>query len=280
MSTTLTLIDAFASTPFSGNQAAVAVLGSEPDAGWMQSVAAELQLSETAFCWPEGGGYRLRWFTPRVEVDLCGHATVAAAATLWADGHLHRDEVAEFSTRSGQLLCRRTAAGEIDMEVPAFASEPTTTALDWAQLGLASPPKQLLAGAGATAEGFLTAVLGDAAEVRSANLDLAMLAELEERPLILTAEGEGHLDVVSRVFAPTLGVPEDPVTGSAHALLAPYWCERLGRDELSCHQASGRGGDLRATVSGDRVILSSRAVVMGHLILTQAAAQDSMLSNR
>lgn len=272
MSTTLALIDAFAAQPFTGNQAAVAVLSEEPDDPWMQSVAAELQLSETAFCWPEGGGYRLRWFTPRVEVDLCGHATVAAAAALWADGHLHRDEPAEFLTRSGPLRCRRTTAGEIDMEVPALASEPTTVPLDWRRLGLAEPPAEVLSGSGATEEGFLMAVLGAASEVRSADIDLAFLAAAEPRPLILTARGDRHLDVVSRVFAPTLGVPEDPVTGSAHALLAPFWSERLGQGELLCHQASTRGGDLRATVAEDRVILTGRAVVMGHLMLTPAAA--------
>lgn len=274
MSTTLTLIDAFASRPFTGNQAAVAVMAQAPSDSWMQSVANELRLSETAFCWPEGSGHRLRWFTPTVEVNLCGHATVAAAATLWADGHLHRDEVAEFFTRSGTLCCRRSAGGEIDMDLPALTAEPTTVSLDWPSLGLTQPPVEVLGGPGATDAGFLMAVLSDAEQVRSARLDLSVLAAHEARPLILTAEGEGAFDVVSRVFAPTLGVPEDPVTGSAHALLAPYWCSRLGRDTLACDQASERGGNLRASLDGDRVILTARAVVMGHLILTQAAALE------
>lgn len=207
-------------------------------------------------------------------MNLCGHATVAAAATLWADGHLHRDEVAEFFTRSGTLCCRRSAGGEIDMDLPALTAEPTTVSLDWPSLGLTQPPVEVLGGPGAIDAGFLMAVLSDAEQVRSARLDLSVLAAHEARPLILTAEGDGAFDVVSRVFAPTLGVPEDPVTGSAHALLAPYWCSRLGRDTLACDQASERGGNLRASLDGDRVILTARAVVMGHLILTQAAALE------
>lgn len=272
MPTTLTLIDAFTAVPFRGNQAAVAVLSEEPPEPWMQSVAGELQLSETAFCWPEGEAYRLRWFTPEVEVQLCGHATVAAAATLWADGHLHRDEEATFLTRSGSLTCRRSAAGEIDLELPAFQPEPTTTPLDWSAIGLPTPPGEVLTGPGVGPAGFLIAVLADAEQVRSATIDSAQLARLEDRPLVITAEGDGKVDIISRVFAPTLGIDEDSVTGSAHALLASYWAHRLGRDVLACHQASQRGGDLRATVEGERVILTGRAVVMGHLMLTQVAS--------
>lgn len=272
MSTSLTLIDAFTAVPFSGNQAAVAVLPEAPPESWMRAVANELQLSETAFCWPEGTVHRLRWFTPTLEVDLCGHATVAAAATLWADGHLHRDEPAEFLTRSGQLTCRRTASGEIDMDLPASQPQPTTTGIDWSALGLARPPKELLAGPGPGEADYLIAVLSDADQVRTADIDPAVLARHDDRPLIITAPGDGNYDAISRVFAPTLGVPEDPVTGSAHTLLAPYWADRLGREVLACHQASARGGDLRATVADDRVILTARAVVVGHLILTQVAS--------
>ena len=272
MATTLTLIDAFTALPFGGNQAAVAVLNKEPPEAWMQAIAAELQLSETAFCWPEGDARRLRWFTPEVEVRLCGHATLATAAALWADGHLHRDEAATFLTRSGDLVCRRTAAGEIDLDLPAHQPKPTTSALDWSAIGLAERPSDVLAGPGAGDAEFLLAVLDDAAAVRSARPDQAALARAEQRPLVLTAEGDGNVDVVSRVFAPTLGIAEDAVTGSAHALLAPYWAHRLGRDTLACHQASLRGGDLRASVEGDRVVLTGRAVVMGHLMLTQVAS--------
>ena len=272
MPTTLTLIDAFTALPFGGNQAAVAVLDHEPPEAWMQAVAGELQLSETAFCWPEGDAHRLRWFTPEVEVDLCGHATMAAAATLWADGHLHREEEATFLTRSGPLVCRRTTSGEIELDLPAHHPEPTTTSLNWATLGLAEPPSDVLAGPGVGDSGFLIAVLDDADAVRSARPDPSVLARDESRPLVITGPGDGNFDIVSRVFAPTLGIAEDAVTGSAHALLAPYWAHRLGRDTLACHQASRRGGDLRATVDSDRVILTGRAIVMGHLMLTQVAS--------
>ncbi|MEZ5382819.1 MAG: PhzF family phenazine biosynthesis protein [Microthrixaceae bacterium] len=272
MAITLTLIDAFASQPFSGNQAAVAVLDQPADEAWMQAVASELRLPETAFCWPEGSTYRLRWFTPTVEVDLCGHATLAAAAALWADGHLHREDPVAFDTRSGPLSCRRNPVGDIDLDLPLSRPTPADTPLDWARLGLATPPSEVFAGSGAGSDGFLVAVGEQASWVRQARPDLTQLERSERRPLVLTAPGDGPVHVVSRVFAPTLGIDEGPVTGSAHALLAPYWMGRLGAEELVCHQASSRGGDLRARIVEDRVMLTGRAVVMGHLMLTQAAS--------
>lgn len=250
-------VDAFADRAFTGNPAAVCILTAPREEGWMRDVAAEMNLSETAFLHPEEGGWRLRWFTPEVEVDLCGHATLAAAHVLWEDAHLPSGEVARFHTRSGLLTASR--AGEwIELDFPA---KPILDAP--APEGLAAALGVEPVYAGRSHFDVLVEVASEA-EVRALNPDLARLAAVEARGVIVTARAEGGAghDFVSRFFAPRVGVPEDPVTGSAHCVLAPYWAAKLGRDELAGFQASRRGGTVRVRAAGDRVYLGGRAVTV------------------
>jgi PhzF family phenazine biosynthesis protein len=249
--------DAFTDRPFAGNPAAVCVLDAEASERWMQDVAAEMNLSETAFLVPEGEGYRLRWFTPLAEVDLCGHATLASAHVLWEDGHLAAGREARFSTRSG-LLVARQSGGAIEMDFPALAVEPVV-----ATEGLTEA-----LGAEAVFTGRsrfdLLVELASESVVRSLSPDLTKLRALPWRGVIVTARAAGDAagrDFVSRFFAPAVGVDEDPVTGSAHCALATYWAARLGRNELVGYQASRRGGDVEVRLEGERVILRGRAVI-------------------
>jgi len=250
-------VDAFADRAFTGNPAAVCILPAPRDEGWMRSVAAEMNLSETAFLHAEEDGWRLRWFTPEVEVDLCGHATLATAHVLWEDGHLPADEVARFQTRSGLLTARR--AGEwIELDFPAkpILDAPAPEGLA-AALGL--EPVYV----GRSHFDVLVEVASEA-EVRALKPDLGRLAAVEARGVIVTARADGGAgyDFVSRFFAPRVGVAEDPVTGSAHCVLAPYWAATLGRDELVGYQASRRGGTVRVRAAGDRVQLGGRAITV------------------
>lgn len=255
MSLPIFTVDAFADRPFVGNPAAVCLLDGPAQTEWMAVVASEMNLSETAFLYPEGEGYRLRWFTPSVEVDLCGHATLASAHILWETGRLGTDTEARFQTRSGLLMAQRR--GElIEMNFPACQPEPC------------SPPADLLKAVDVAAEyvgfngsDYLVATTDERA-VREAEPDLAMLAQVEARGIILTAAGSGGVDFVSRFFAPRAGVAEDPVTGSAHCALAPFWADRLGKTEMVGYQASRRGGYVRVRPIGDRVILGGRAVTV------------------
>ncbi|HVS63080.1 MAG TPA: PhzF family phenazine biosynthesis protein [Thermoanaerobaculia bacterium] len=335
-------VDAFADGPFRGNPAAVCLLAEERDPEWMQSLAAEMNLSETAFvrvpparataragpgtgaragagvdrgagevagagagAGPgsgaragdgegRGGNERsaaggatspvrgsvsdsgasasaasepapaeeapigLRWFTPKVEVALCGHATLASAHVLWESGRLGAGEPAWFSTRSGLLAARRREDGWIELDFPSRDPVP------------AEPPEGLIealgvqpAGVHRSGEGDYLVELFDAEAVRAVEPDFALLGSLEARGVIVTARADedGH-DVVSRFFAPAVGVPEDPVTGSAHCTLGPYWARRLGRERLRAYQASARGGVVEVTVRGDRVGLAGRAVTV------------------
>jgi predicted PhzF superfamily epimerase YddE/YHI9 len=261
----ITQVDAFTAVPFRGNPAAVLVLDEERDDGWMQDVAREMNLAETAFLRPGTESWGLRWFTPVREVDLCGHATLASAHVLWETGRLAADEPARFDTRSGRLGARR--AGEwIELDFP--LERPV--AVD-------APPGLLEAlGVRARAVGrnrmdYLVEV-GSAAEVRSVVPDITRLRDVEARGVIVTASADdGEHDFVSRFFAPRVGVDEDPVTGSAHCALAPYWAERLGRAEMVAYQASARGGVVRVRVNGDRVILGGQAVTVlrGELLETK-----------
>jgi len=219
-------------------------------------VAAEMNLSETAFLYPHADGWSLRWFTPAVEVDLCGHATLASAHVLWEWEHLHHGETARFQTRSGLLTARREG-GWIVMDFPSM------------------PPREVAAPEGlARALGVepvhvgmsrfdLLVEVGTADEVRALRPALALLRQVEARGVIVTARGDGggH-DFVSRFFAPRVGVDEDPVTGSAHCVLAPYWAGRLGRDALVGYQASRRGGVVRVRTAGDLVQLGGQAVTV------------------
>ena len=246
-------VDAFANRIFEGNPAAVCPLDAWLDDGLLQSIAAENNLAETAFFVPPENGHSsfgLRWFTPVAEVDLCGHATLAAAHIIF-DVLGHKGPVAAFETRSGQLLVERKGGGLLAMDFPAAAPAPCDPPPALAQaLGLS--PDQVLAGYD------YISVFEDEDSVRSISPDLGALAKLDLRAVAVTAPGRDH-DFVSRVFAPKLGIPEDPVTGSAHCELAPYWAARFGRNVLRARQVSRRGGDVLCELRGDRVILSGRA---------------------
>lgn len=256
MSQAIYQVDAFTSRPFAGNPAAVCILPEPRDEAWMQSVAAEMNLSETAFLHPAGDAFGLRWFTPTVEVELCGHATLASAHVLWEAEHLARDSEAVFETRSGTITA--TAKGEwIAMDFPAAPAREM------------EPPDTLETALGA--EPVYTGrnrfdhlvELASETDVRELAPDLVLLRETEVRGVIVTAQSDSEEhDFVSRYFAPRVGVDEDPVTGSSHCCLGPYWGERLGKTELVGYQASVRGGLVRMTCSGDRVILSGQAVTV------------------
>ena len=255
----LYIADAFTPVPTRGNPAAVCLLDAPRPDAWMQSVAAEMNLSETAFLLPEGDGYRLRWFTPAVEVSLCGHATLASAHILWESGALQPDQVARFYTLSGLLTARR-AGGWIELDFPARQSEP------------AAPPPGLLEALGvqpvnvALSRGTHKATylleLPDEGAVRAAAPDFARLYAVEDAraACVTSRSADPAFDFVSRFFAPRMGVNEDPVTGSVHCSLAPYWADRLGKLNFNAHQASKRGGDLRVTLAGERVLISGQAV--------------------
>lgn len=243
----LYLVDAFTHKAFAGNPAAVVLLDAPADPAWMQSVAAEMKHSETAFVVTGGDGpLPLRWFTPAAEVDLCGHATLATAHVLGGDQ--------VFDTRGGQLRTRADA-GWITMDFPADTLAETDEDLSAALPGLTIE---------FSAKGTenLFAVLSDAEEVRALHPDMDAILATSTGRLVVTAPGTGDADFVSRFFGPGVGVPEDPVTGSAHCLLAPYWSQRLDRADLVGEQLSARGGTVRTTVRGDRVELSGQAVTV------------------
>jgi PhzF family phenazine biosynthesis protein len=250
----ITQVDAFTAEPFGGNPAAVCVLPEPGDAAWMQQVAQEMNLSETAFLHRQEDGFSLRWFTPAVEVDLCGHATLASAHVLWEEGHLAAGEPARFHTRSGLLTATRNDDW-VEMDFPA------TPAI------LADAPAELVEALGApviwagrTLWDYLVEVDSDAA-LRALAPDFTRLARIPTRGVIVTSRNSAsEYDFVSRFFGPAVGVNEDPVTGSAHAALAPYWAERLGKAEMTAYQASARGGVVRVRLNGERVIIGGQAV--------------------
>ena len=259
---TIHQVDAFTNRAFGGNPAAVCVMSSPAPEAWMRSVAREMNLSETAFLHREAGGpgdgWRLRWFTPAAEVDLCGHATLAAAHTLWQTGALAPEAEARFFTRSGVLTAARR--GEwIEMNFPAKPVEP------------AEPPPGFLEALGVTPTfvgksqfDYLVEV-GSEAEVRAASPDFGRLRHMPARGTIVTSRGAGpEFDFVSRFFAPAVGVDEDPVTGSAHCALVPYWAGKLGKSEFVAAQVSARGGLLRLRLEGERVRIAGQAVTVLH----------------
>lgn len=255
MTLPLHLIDAFADGPFTGNPAAVVLLDAARPEAWMQRVAMEMNQAETAFLLRQEDGFSLRWFTPNKEVDLCGHATLASAHYLWEEQQLATDATARFHTRSGWLAARRDADQWITLDFPAIASRPAAPPANLAA-ALGVQPREVLRG-----DNDLLCVVADAAAVRQLTPDLAAIAEWDVRGVLVTAPGdEGGIDFVSRCFFPAYGVPEDPVTGSAHCALASYWAGVLGRDVMVGHQASARGGLVRCRVLGDRVELTGRAV--------------------
>jgi predicted PhzF superfamily epimerase YddE/YHI9 len=263
MTLRITQVDAFTDRPFAGNPAAVCILSKAAEPAWMLDVAREMNLAETAFLVPNNGDYDLRWFTPTIEVDLCGHATLASAHVLWEDGHLKATQQARFHTRSGLLTAdRRDAWIELD-----FPSTPVTAT---------AAPAGLIEGIGATAAfvgrskfDYLVEVESETV-VRSLTPDLGAIGRVDARGVIVTsrAENKHDYDFVSRFFAPQSGVAEDPVTGSAHCALTPYWSTKLGKQELVAFQASTRGGFLRVRLNGERVRLAGQAVTVLRCELT------------
>jgi PhzF family phenazine biosynthesis protein len=254
------VVDAFSSGRYRGNPAGVVPLepGDAPDADWMQTTAAEMRHSETAYLEPRAdGSYGLRWFTPEVEVDLCGHATLASAHVLYETGRLAPDAGAAFHTRGGVLNAAREPNGEVRLDFPAAPPEPCD-----APAGVLDALGITKAEVLGTDGQFFMLVVPDAATVRDLDPDFRALADLSGvRGVYVTAPGDdAEHDIVSRCFAPKVGIDEDPVTGSMHCVLAPYWCERLAKNELYAHQASHRGGELRVLLAGDRVRLIGRAV--------------------
>jgi PhzF family phenazine biosynthesis protein len=261
MSTAITQVDAFTSEAFAGNPAAVCVLSAPREERWMRLVAREMNLSETAFLHPVDDGFSLRWFTPTVEVDLCGHATLASAHVLWETGRLAKDMAARFHTRSG-LLTARLSDGWIELNFPATPDEKMT-----APAGLADAVGAPLRYVGRSRFDYLVE-LNDEGTVRRLEPDFARLRGLPARGIIATARADSpDVDFVSRYFAPAFGIDEDPVTGSTHCCLGPYWARRLKKDSFVAHQISARGGVMKVRVDGDRVRLSGQAVTVlqGHL---------------
>ena len=249
-------VDAFTDEPFSGNPAAVCIMDELYGESWMQNVAREMNLSETAFLQKQAEGYNLRWFTPAVEVELCGHATLASAHILWEIGLLKPGEQAIFHTLSGTLTANRN--GEwIEMDFPAKVEEQ------------ASAPDGLIEALGVAVKyvgknqfDYLVEVESEEI-VRTIKPDFGLLLLVVARGVIVTSLADsGEYDFVSRFFAPSVGVSEDPVTGSAHCCLSPFWSKRLGKDELVGYQASARGGVVKVRYDGDRVFLGGQAVTV------------------
>jgi len=249
-------VDAFTDRPFSGNPAAVCLLPQAGDAQWMQLVAAEMNLAETAFLVRRPDGFGLRWFTPNCEVDLCGHATLASAHALWEDGQLAPGAAARFHTRSG-VLTAELRDGTIWLDFPATPAASVPEPPDFADL-LGAAPRYVRR----TPYDYLVELESEAS-VRRLDPDLGRLARLPVRGVIVTAvSADPARHFVSRFFAPAAGIPEDPVTGSAHCALGPFWGERLGGTELTGYQASRRGGTVRVRLAGDRVHLGGQAVTV------------------
>ena len=250
-------VDAFTTHAFAGNPAAVCPLHAWLPDALMQSIAAENNLAETAFFVPEGDGFRLRWFTPTTEVELCGHATLASAFVLMTELEPARTH-AVFFTRSGPLTVTRVGA-LFEMDFPSRSPAPTSEPMTAVAEALGATPSLILEAAS------LMAVFDHAAVVRTLRPNIAAIAGLDTHAVIVTAPGDGtdaDVDFVSRYFAPKFGVPEDPVTGSAHCTLTPYWAGRLGRSDLRARQVSARGGELACGWRGARVSLAGHAVMV------------------
>jgi PhzF family phenazine biosynthesis protein len=262
----ITQVDAFTDRPFGGNPAAVCILERAADESWMQAVAREMNLSETAFLHREGEGYALRWFTPTVEVALCGHATLAAAHVLWEEGRLAADEPARFVSRSGPLTASQNG-DQIELDFPAKPAEPCEV-----PAGLDEALGARVVYAGRNGMDMLVEV-ATADELIGMRPDFGRLAEVPVRGVIVTARSaDAAFDFLSRFFAPRAGVPEDPVTGSAHCCLGPFWAERLGKTDMVGHQVSERGGVVGVRLRGSRLGLLGRAVTVlrGELLFLPA----------
>ena len=263
--TRIALVDAFASRPFEGNPAAVCLLDAPRGDEWMRGVASETNAPATAFVRAADDGYALRWFTPRAELELCGHGTLAGAHVLWESGALWPDAPARFHTKRGLLTAVRRD-GWIDLDFPALVDEPI------------DPPDGLAEALGATplyvGRGRLDVVVEvDGGAVARLRPDVERLRRVDARGIIVTGRGPGGgVDFVSRFFAPSVGIDEDAVTGSAHCCLAPFWARRLGTSRLVGRQLSARGGTVRVAVDGDRVRLGGQAVTVFRGEITSACS--------
>ena len=255
MAQKITQVDAFTSKPFGGNPAAVCVLENSRDDQWMLLVAREMNLSETAFLVKEGDGYRLRWFTPASEVPLCGHATLASAHVLYEEGIIPRTQTIAFQTLSGPLSAKWNDAWiELDFPgLPPVSAEPPDDLL----VGLGAKPRFC----GKTKQAWFVELESEDA-VRKLNPDISAFKKLDRDVLVSSKSSTQEYDFVSRYFAPLFDIAEDPVTGSAHCMLAPYWSHKLGKNEFRAFQASARGGFLKLRLEGDRVILIGQAVTV------------------
>lgn len=247
-------VDAFTETPFKGNPAAVCILEKYPTEKWMQNVASEMNLAETAFLVPINQGYNLRWFTPNSEVDLCGHATLASAQILWEKGYLEQTQEANFYTKSG-LLSAKMEESWIQLNFPATPEE-TTNAPEELIEALNIEPIYI----GKNVFDYLIEVENEEI-IKNIKPDFTKLMRVSTRGVIVTAKSTEY-DFISRFFAPEVGIFEDPVTGSAHCCLGPYWKKKLGKDCFHAYQASERGGVLKIEMAGERVLISGKAVTV------------------
>lgn len=249
-------VDAFTSEPYAGNPAAVCLLEGPADQDWMIKVAREMNLSETAFLYPIEGGYHLRWLTPTTEVDLCGHGTLAAAHALFEEGRASADEMVRFKTRSGWVAAAKKGAF-IELDFPVNPLEEI------------SPPAELVEALGVqpvyvgTYPKAYLVVIDDESELRKLSPDLGALARMPQPKVCVSARARSeNADFVARLFAPAIGIPEDPVNGNSHTVLAPYWSRKLGKKSLISHYVSQRGGEVRVRLEGDRVAIGGQAITV------------------
>lgn len=247
-------VDAFTEMAFKGNPAAICILEEYPSTKWMQDVAGEMNLAETAFVVQMDDGFSLRWFTPNSEVDLCGHATLASAHILWEKGYLRREQEAKFHTKSG-LLTAKLIDNWIQLNFPAIIEEKTEAPAELIEALNISPIY-----VGKNIFDYIIEVESEET-VKNINPDFTKLMKVPMRGVIVTARSAEY-DFVSRFFAPEVGIFEDPVTGSAHCCLGPYWKRKLGKEEFNAYQASERGGILKVKVAGERVLISGKAITV------------------
>jgi len=249
-------VDAFTEKKYQGNPAMVCMLDTELDGLLMQQIAKEMNLSETAFILKKEGHYDLRWFTPLVEVNLCGHATLASAFVIYNEGLQNESEIIEFHTKSGILKVSNKGNGLLEMDFPTVFSAQVPAPQE-----LVDALNSKIVSCTKSAKNYLVELENDF-EVRNVKPDFALLKRLPMQGVIVTAKADSRYDFISRYFCPAIGIDEDPVTGSSHCMLVPFWSEKLGKKEMVAYQASERGGELFLKLSGDRVIISGKAVMV------------------